>query len=147
MIKEYKLVNDFRGIPKGSIMTWDDKKGRYTYYNKIEDDNTTQTTYFAIDADTMSVLSNSGYAIAIENTCKECTKCLDCAKGKLGKIKALCDQVIATQDENLSYINEKYNNKEVPECVLLETETVHFNLVKVLNKILEIANEQTCKNC
>jgi hypothetical protein len=61
------------------------------------------------------------------------------------KVKEIVDFCIEKKDQfknDYEELTEQYNNGDVPPCVKTEADTVYFNLNKVLDKILEIANNE-----
>ena len=82
----------------------------------------------AMDEDTAEGFVNDGYSF--------------CDKGdKLKKISLFITDLINQYTEDHQAILDKYNEQEIPTCVKVEADTVHFNLVKVLNRIQDIINE------
>lgn len=123
-MKTYKVIKEFGSAKKGDLLAYDNDSSLYIL-DTIEEGN---CRFMAMDEDTAEGFVNDGYLF--------CDKC-----DKLKKISLFITDLINQYTEDHQTILDKYNEQEIPTCVKVEADTVHFNLIKVLNRIQDIINE------
>lgn len=127
-MKTYKVIKEFGSAKKGDLLTYDNASSLYLL-DITEEGN---CRFMAMDEDTAEGFVNDGYLLCL-NACNECNK--------LKKIGLFITDLINQYTEDHQAILDKYNEQEIPTCVKVEADTVHFNLIKVLNRIQDIINE------
>lgn len=125
---EVKVIKEYGFLKKGDILKWDMASNTFTL--EVKDDKHYRAAI--IDADTVDNMYKQGYLSAAAKPV------IDKSAKVIEYIHDLLNKYEEAQKETI----EKYNNKEIPECVKVEATTVHYNLTKVLNKIKELLNEQ-----
>lgn len=125
---EYKVVKENGFFQKGDILKWEDEAQGYVL--EVKNGNTYRAAI--VDATTADKMYEQGYlSAAVKPVIDKSAKVIEYIHDLLNKYEEAQKETI-----------EKYNNKEIPECVKVEATTVHYNLTKVLNKIKELLNEQ-----
>jgi len=130
-MKAYKVIKQFGSALKGDILNYEGNSGLFI----MDIVGNTGGRMMAIDEETAEQFVNDGYLINL----KEVEK--DNSKTKLNEIANLITTLKTQYEKDHNDILDKYNDQELPTCVKVEADTVHFNLIKVLNKIESIINE------
>lgn len=133
MDKQVKVIKDinefgFRGLRKGMVFTA--KENGNGYVNKGSDEN--KSWFLLIDSETVENYIEEGYMIRLE-------QCPTCAK--LKAVKERVEDMIKQYTIDHNNMQQAFENGEVQPCVKVEAETVYFNMIKILNNILDKINE------
>ena len=133
MDKQVKVIKDinefgFRGLRKGMVFTA--KENGNLYVNKGSDEN--KSWFSLIDSETVENYIEEGYMIRLE-------QCPTCAK--LKAVKERVEDMIKQYTIDHNNMQQAFENGEVQPCVKVEAETVYFNMIKILNNILDKINE------
>ena len=133
MDKQVKVIKDinefgFRGLRKGMVFTA--KENGNGYVNKGSDEN--KSWFLLIDSETVENYIEEGYMIRLE-------QCPTCAK--LKAVKYRVEDMIKQYTIDHNNMQQAFENGEVQPCVKVEAETVYFNMIKILNNILDKINE------
>ena len=133
MDKQVKVIKDinefgFRGLRKGMVFTAGENGNGYV--NKGSDEN--KSWFLLIDSETVENYIEEGYMIRLE-------QCPTCAK--LKAVKERVEDMIKQYTIDHNNMQQAFENGEVQPCVKVEAETVYFNMIKILNNILDKINE------
>ena len=133
MDKQVKVIKDinefgFRGLRKGMVFTVEENGNGYV--NKGSDEN--KSWFLLIDSETVENYIEEGYMIRLE-------QCPTCAK--LKAVKERVEDMIKQYTIDHNNMQQAFENGEVQPCVKVEAETVYFNMIKILNNILDKINE------
>ena len=133
MDKQVKVIKDinefgFRGLRKGMVFTAEENGNGYV--NKGSDEN--KSWFLLIDSETVENYIEEGYMIRLE-------QCPTCAKLKV--VKERVEDMIKQYTIDHNNMQQAFENGEVQPCVKVEAETVYFNMIKILNNILDKINE------
>ncbi len=139
---KYKVIKDFGVAKKGDVLV-SDALGFFSFDVTRQTDNAAYTRAMTIDETTANCLADNDYLVEVtdECDCKKCT-CKECVCKKIDDTVALIDELVKQYDEDNKKVQEKAAKGEIQPCVKVESETVYYNLNKVLNKIREqLTNE------
>ena len=133
MDKQVKVIKDinefgFSGFRKGMVFTAEENGNGYV--NKGSDEN--KSWFLLIDSETVENYIEEGYMIRLE-------QCPTCAK--LKAVKERVEDMIKQYTIDHNNMQQAFENGEVQPCVKVEAETVYFNMIKILNNILDKINE------
>jgi len=149
MIKEYKVIKDFGTAKVGD------------FFDAAYDDDDTNTIVgykmvsvweydgidFKVSTDRSMDLSvkaaewyaSEGFLESTETVEPETKLCSgEVAKGKLEAIEALIDELDAKYEAKSQEVAEAFEKAEIPACVKIESDTVHYNLRKLISAIKDI---------
>lgn len=136
---QYKVVKEFACAKKGDILTWNEETEMYEFTFKNE---TSERALF-MDKDTCDEYVDEGYMITVDDkdecSCDEVL--MEELGGKIDAISTLVDTLLEQYEKDHKALIDAYNNQEIPTCVKVESDTVYYNLTKVLTKIKDIINE------
>lgn len=124
-MKQYKVINAFESLQKGDVFVEDGDM--FVTSKETTGDHYACKYVVAVDADTIAELLNEGL---IEEVCDDCNN--DC---KLQQLKDYIQTMIDTYNQDYANLMQEYEAGNVQPCVKVEAETVHYNLVKVLNHL------------
>lgn len=132
MCNEYKVIQEFCNLKKGDMLVYNPDADLYVC--DIER-NGVKTTVWLNNSAVDEKYDDGFLAVTpAQDDNDELQKTID---NTLERI----DDLINQYGEDNKIINDKYNNQEVPTCVKLEADTVHYNLIKVLKEIKGLLNE------
>ena len=135
---KYKVIKEFANLKKGDILA--NSAEDPDMFSFVEETNCSCRA-ISMSSDYVDMYYEDGYLLCLEEA--ECSKCpCECIARTLTLIRELKQQY--KEDNDL--VTQKYSENQLPYCAKLEADTVHSNLIKVLNKIEESLNEQTCKD-
>lgn len=139
---KYKVVKEFDSLKKGDILENSiedpeifsfeeetDTKYKYVSYNKSIIDDLVLGKYLTL--------------IEVEDEC-DCECICDCLKDKICLAIDEIDNLLEQYEVDNKTVHEKFADNEIPYCAVVEADTVHKNLEKVLThikNILEDVNE------
>lgn len=130
-MKEYKVINEFGSAKKGDVLEYDEEQDLYIM-NITEKDS---SRYMAMDQECADSFVNKGFLIALEEDEELCENC-----EKLLKLDQFVDEAMAQYKKDNENMLEEYSTGSIPTCVKVESETVYYNVNKVLKKIKELIN-------
>lgn len=134
-MKGYKVIKPFGSAIKGDILEYDNETDLYMFDFTTEGGH----RFMCMDEDTAGEFVEKGNLLFVSDEPTE-SEANEFAN-KLSKVVELTDNLIAKYDSELQDALQKYEKKEIPACMKVEAETVYSNLIKVLNKVKETANE------
>lgn len=139
---KYKVVKEFDSLKKGDILENSkedpeifsfeeetDTKYKYVSYSKSIIDNLVAGKYLTL--------------IEVEDEC-DCECICDCLRDKICSAIDEIDNLLEQYEADNKTVHEKFADNEIPYCAVVEADTVHKNLEKVLThikNILEGVNE------
>lgn len=124
-MKQYKVIEAFESLQKGDIFVEDGDM--FVMSKETAGDHYACKYTVALDADTIEELLKEEL---IEEVCDNCNNCC-----KLQQIKDYIQDMIDTYNQDYIDLMKEYDAGSVQPCVKVEAETVHYNLVKVLNHL------------
>lgn len=139
---KYKVVKEFDSLKKGDILENSkedpeifsfeeetDTKYKYVSYSKSIIDNLVAGKYLTL--------------IEVEDEC-DCECICDCLRDKICSAIDEIDNLLEQYEADNKTVHEKFADNEIPYCAVVEADTVHKSLEKVLThikNILEGVNE------
>ena len=136
-MSDFKVIKEFGDAEVGDVF----------YYNAIND--VYELCYIASDHHTIVVDANITLVSSIVEVLTkegylEEVKAEPVITPEANKLKEVTDFVykqIENCKKDSTLIQTKFDNGEVQPCVKVESDTVHYNLLKILNHIKDIINE------
>lgn len=131
----YKVIKEFGNAEVGEIFKYDGENEAYMLHDVIQTNRYISTKQMYLVPEIAEVLVKEGYLeeVSEEGTCENCNK--------IEKITEFVYQQIENFKKANTEIADKYDKGEIQPCVKVESDTVHYNLLKVLNHIKDIINE------
>lgn len=155
MVQEYRVVKPFGVAKEGDIFTYNEEYNNYEMnIETIEEENGfsySSRRVMSIDLNTVNIYEQAGLITSNDNKDSYCDEddydkydkeCNITYYEKLQKIQETIDGLKIAYIDNNKQIDEAYANKEIPACVKVEANTVHYNLMKLIGKIQEIIDEK-----
>lgn len=143
MVKEYKVIKPFGALKTGDILTLDNKMYTFSSMNSYftDEKSADAENYYsqvsvAISSNIMEEYAKSGLVEPIENVTVESSD-----ENKIKQIRTIIAQLKNTYNQRKNNIEKKYQEGKIQTCVKVEHDTVHFNMMKLLNKLETIINE------
>ena len=126
--KKIKIIKDIDNFAQRKGAIFIAKDGCNEYVNK--GNNGDMSWIVSLDIATVAYYIENGYAIRLSDECE-----------KLEAVKERVENMIKQYTIDHNNMLQSFENGEVQPCVKVEAETVYYNLIKVLNNILEKINE------
>ena len=133
---KYKVVKEFDSLKKGDILE-NSKEDPEIFF--FEEETDTKYKYISYGKFIIDDLVANGYLTLIEGE-DEC----DCLRDKICSAIDEIDNLLEQYEADNKTVHEKFADNEIPYCAVVEADTVHKNLEKVLThikNILEDVNE------
>lgn len=139
---KYKVVKEFDSLKKGDIL--ENSKEDSEIFS-FEEETDTKYKYISYSKSIIDDLVASKYLtlIEVEDEC-DCECICDCLKDKICLAIDEIDSLLEQYEADNKTVHEKFADNEIPYCAVVEADTVHKNLEKVLThikNILEDVNE------
>lgn len=140
MVTDYKVIKDKGALKVGGIITLDGDM--YKYFDEVSSDGVYSKMTVLLSPRIVDRYVKEGIVAPVtpgvdEPTCCECSK--------LSLLKEFLAALKNKYNQRKAHIEKKNKEGKILPCVKLEHDTVYFNLMKLINKIEEIINEQPCK--
>ena len=130
-MKQYKVIKEFACAKKGDVLTYNEDSDLFEF------DITSKGGYrtMFVDEETADEFVEEGFLEAFDNEPE-----MSIEEDKLNKVSEMIDEMLDQYEQDGKTIQNKYDKGEIPTCVKVEADTVHYNITKVLNKIKEVIN-------
>lgn len=138
MVTKYKVINPFASAKAGDIFTRDNETGSYIMKYDTSDVNFSSSRMMCVTENVMRSYAKKGYLKEIEVVDAEEDKNY---KEKIDKLKTMILSLKNTYNQRNEVMQKKYNAGKIPTCQKVEHDTVHFNLMKLLDNIYQVVNE------
>lgn len=132
---KYKVIKEFDSLKKGNVLENVEDPEIYSFEEETE--NTYK--YVSYSEDIIKDLEDKGYLLLLEENVDEdnCTYCQE-LEDKICSVIDEIDNLLKQYQKDNEEVSEKFANGELPYCAKVEADTVHTNLIKVLNHIKEL---------
>lgn len=139
---KYKVVKEFDSLKKGDIL--ENSKEDPEIFS-FEEETDTKYKYVSYSKSIIDDLVAGKYITLIEvkDEC-DCECICDCLRDKICSAIDEIDSLLEQYEADNKTVHEKFADNEIPYCAVVEADTVHKNLEKVLThikNILEDVNE------
>lgn len=134
---KYIVIKNFGSLKKGDILTWSGDENQYVFVEEHDGDNGYSSLRVTLSESMVNLYFKEGFLdpyVEEENEESEESK-------KLANLKQLISSLKNTYEQRNKNVQKKYNAGKLPTCQKVEHDTVHFNLMKLLNKFESIINE------
>ena len=139
---KYKVVKEFDSLKKGDIL--ENSKEDPEIFS-FEEETDTKYKYVSYSKSIIDDLVAGKYLTLIEDEDECGYECIcDCLKDKICLAIDEIDNLLEQYEVDNKTVHEKFADNEIPYCAVVEADTVHKNLEKVLThikNILEDVNE------
>lgn len=139
---KYKVVKEFDSLKKGDIL--ENSKEDPEIFS-FEEETDTKYKYVSYNKSIIDDLVANGYLTLIEIKDEyDCERICDCLRDKICSAIDEIDSLLEQYEADNKTVHEKFADNEIPYCAVVEADTVHKNLEKVLThikNILEDVNE------
>lgn len=138
---KYKVVKEFDSLKKGDIL---ENSIEDPEIFSFEEETDTKYKYVSYNKTIIDDLTESEYLTLIEDEDESDCKCIcDSLKDKICSTIDEIDRLLDQYEADNETVHEKFANNEIPYCAVVEADTVHNNLKKVLThiKVMLIGNE------
>ena len=137
-VNSYKVIKSFGEAVVNDLFVYDEKNDLFAMQSEEVKANYSVSRSMKLDPVIAVLLCDEGYlemsdAIMSSNECSNCTK--------LDMVKNFIYKQIEVYKKESTDIADKFDKGEIQPCVKVESDTVHYNLLKVLNTIKDIINE------
>lgn len=142
---KYKVVKDFDSLKKGDVLTNSSEDPEIFSFEE-ETDNTYK--YVSYNKTIIDELVKNKYLTLIEVEDEQVSDYSDYLEDKICSTIDEIDRLLEQYERDNETVHDKFGNNEVPYCAVVEADTVHKNLSKVLSHIKDLLtlDEQTCKD-
>lgn len=139
---KYKVIKEFDSLKKGDIL--ENSKEDPEIFS-FEEETDTKYKYVSYSKSIIDDLVAGKYLtlIEVEDEC-DCECICDCLRDKICSAIDEIDSLLEQYEADNKTVHEKFADNEIPYCAVVEADTVHKNLEKVLThikNILEDVNE------
>ena len=139
---KYKVVKEFDSLKKGNIL--ENSKEDPEIFS-FEEETDTKYKYVSYSKSIIDDLVAGKYLtlIEVEDEC-DCECICDSLRDKICSAIDEIDSLLEQYEADNKTVHEKFADNEIPYCAVVEADTVHKNLEKVLThikNILEDVNE------
>lgn len=131
-MKQYKVIKEFACAKKGDVLTYNEDSDLFEF--DITSNGGYRTMF--VDEETADEFVEEGFLEVFDNEFKQ----VSVEEYKLNKVSEMIDEMLDQYELDGKTVQDKYNKGEIPTCVKVEADTVHYNITKVLNKIKEVIN-------
>lgn len=138
MVLKYKVINPFASAKAGDVFTRDNETGSYIMKYDTSDVNFSSSRMMCVTENVMRNYAKKGYLKEVEVVDTE--KEQNC-KDKIEKLRTFILSLKNTYTQRNESMQKKYEAGKIPTCQKVEHDTVHFNLMKLLDNIYQIVNE------
>ena len=139
---KYKVIKEFDSLKKGDILE-NSKEDPEIFF--FEEETDTKYKYISYGKFIIDDLVADGYLtlIEVEDEC-DCECICDSLRDKICSAIDEINSLLEQYEADNKTVHEKFADNEIPYCAVVEADTVHKNLEKVLThikNILEDVNE------
>lgn len=124
-----KVIKEFNGLQKGTELSYNEAQNIYEYCSRIEGNGMTTTKYYSFSPELVASLETAGFLINEKESD---------SSNKLEEIQKLISTLEDRYRDTLTKSEQLYNEGKMQTCVKVESDTVNYNLLKVLREIQNI---------
>ena len=138
-MSDFKVIKEFGGAKVGNIFCYDEDEKCYVLYYINYSNETMESIEYTdvlLAPAIVEVLAKEGYLEEVKEKVSITPEAT-----KLKEITDFVYQQIENCKKDNTVIANKFEKGEVQPCVKVESDTVHYNLLKVLNHIKDLINE------
>lgn len=139
---KYKVVKEFDSLKKGDIL---ENSNEDPEIFSFEEETDTKYKYISYGKFIIDDLVADKYLTLIEDEDEcDCECICECLRDKICSAIDEIDNLLEQYEADNETVHKKFADNEIPYCAVVEADTVHKNLEKVLThikNILEDVNE------
>ena len=135
-MSDYKVIKEFGCVEVGDMFCYDDANEVYTSSYTNANDTIINTREMVLVPSIVDILVKEGYLKEIKATPVTTPE-----KNKLNTISEFVYKQIENCKKTNTEVAKAYEEGKMQSCVKVESDTVHYNLLKVLNHIKDLINE------
>lgn len=128
---KYKVIKEFNSLKKGDIL---ENSTEDPCIFSLEEETDNGYRYISMSDNIVDTYVEHGYLLEVKEEDQSKDDSLDRIAAAVNQI----DNMLAEYEKDNADITNRFTNNEIPYCAKLEADTVHFNLIKALNKIKNI---------
>lgn len=136
MIQEYKVVKPFDTLKVGDVLEYNAENDVYNFSKYFDEGDYSSLNSVVISSNLAKDYEKSGLLEAIKDVTEESK-----LNEKFNKLTSLISSLKNTYTQRNAAMDKRFKEGKIQACVKTEHDTVHFNLMKLLNKFEEIINE------
>ena len=129
----YKVIKEFGCAQKGDILNENEEK-LFELSVECDCDDCYCSRNVCISSDVADTLAHAGYL-------EEVVEVTNTAEIKLEAISKHIDEMLEQYTNDHNMLTKQYEEGDLPQCVMVEADTVYFNMKKVLKHIQGLINE------
>lgn len=129
---KYKVVKEFDSLKKGDIL---ENSIEDPEIFSFEEETDTKYRYISFNKEAIDHLVDDKFLTLIEVEDEDITCYSDYLENKICNTIDEIDKLIEQYNKDNESAHSKFENNEVPYCAVVEADTVHKNLIKVLSHI------------
>lgn len=143
MIEEYTVVKPFSRLHIADTLNYNKDTDSYEF-NRVKSHSDEYTDWsMSIDVSysrhAMDELCNNGFVRATKFS--DASNKVEKLQNKIDELRNFVDVMTEEYQNRMDEVNKDYNEGKVQTCVKVESETVHYNLIKVLREIKSILDK------
>lgn len=135
-MKEYKVIKEFGCAKVNDIFSY--REDVAAYWMSAEEDNSSRSMMLSVNY--VNSLAEDGFLEELKEE-KELNEVDMQSIMKIEAIKCLIEDLKKKYEARNKRVQSKYDAGKMQTCVKVEHDTVHFNLMKLLNQFEKIVNE------
>lgn len=135
-MKEYKVIKEFGCAKVNDIFSY--REDVDAYWMSAEEDNSSRSMMLSVNY--VNGLAEDGFLEELKEA-KELNEVDMQSIMKIEAIKCLIEDLKKKYETRNKRVQSKYDAGKMQTCVKVEHDTVHFNLMKLLNQFEKIVNE------
>lgn len=132
-MKEYKVIKEFGCAKVNDTFHYDENEAAYCM--SVQEDHGSR--YMMLSVNYINSLVEDGFLEEL----KELNEVDMQSVMKIEAIKCLIEDLKSKYEARNAKVQKKYDAGKMQTCVKVEHDTVHFNLMKLLNQFEKIVNE------
>lgn len=133
---KYKVVKEFDSLKKGDIL---ENSTEDPEIFSFEEETDTRYKYVSYSKSIIDDLVENKYLTLIEVRDEDEGTCYsDYLEDKICSTIDEIDKLLAQYKEDNDTVHAKFGDNEIPYCAVVEADTVHSNLNKILNHIKDL---------
>ncbi len=135
-MSDFKVIKEFGDARINDVFCYDEDNDTYVLCYIYQNGDYRVDEGIVLDPSIAAVLTKEGYLEEIK-----AEPVITPEETKLKEITDFVYQQIENCKKDNTVIANKFEKGEVQPCVKVESDTVHYNLLKVLNHIKDLINE------
>lgn len=129
-MKEYKVIKEFGCAKVNDIFSY--REDVAAYWMSAEEDNSSRSMMLSVNY--VNSLAEDGFLEELNEVDMQSIM-------KIEAVKCLIEDLKKKYEARNKRVQSKYDAGKMQTCVKVEHDTVHFNLMKLLNQFEKIVNE------